>query len=276
VDTKVKGFGGKMSYKPRLGLITTGHGPRPEYSSFHGGLLHQLGVDAEVLLHYTLDGLSREEIEELAPQDKDDAIHGYIRVPGSINKKFGPGWGESWVGLGQTIRLVQKCIYDLERAGVDAIIYCCAEAYPEDAFTSTKPLVMPYRTVVNYAETVARLGKGRATIAVLTGSTRQRPQQLRMWQRYPWATELDIRYIELGKSPLNAVRNLRQVKPDLVIYWGYGVGLAPGDDPDLLSEMQSVIGQPIVLHHVVATLFVRNFLYPSIPAHEYVRRVNNV
>jgi hypothetical protein len=189
-----------------------------------------------------------------------------------MSKRFGADWGEVWYERDWSISLMQACIDDLEQEeGVDAIIYCCAEAYPEGALRSTKPLVMPYRVTLGYAEAVARSREGGAIVGVLTGSTRQRAQQLEMWHRYPWAADLKVQFEELGKTPLEAVQRLARAKPDLVIYWGYGTGLAPSDPPGLIPEMESILGRPIILPHIVSTLFVRNFLYPSINGRDYVK-----
>lgn len=261
-----------MSGKPVLGLITTGHGPRPEYFAFHGGLLSDLGIDADIVARYALEDLSEEKLDELAPAETEPAIHGYIRVPGSFNKKFGAGWGESWVERSRTIPLVQKCIDELEQEGADVIIYCCAEAYPEGSFQSNKPLILPYRVVVDYIATLTCLSKDNPTVAILTGGSRQRPQQLEMWERYVWSDAINLQYVELGQSPLTVVEKLAESKPDLAVYWGYGVGLAPGDDPGFLGKIESILGQPLILHHVVSTLFARNYFYPSLDGVQYVRQ----
>ena len=261
-----------MRRKARLGLITTGQGPRQDYVAFHGELLRQLGVEAEIFVEYALDGLSPEELETLEPAPGEDAIHSYVRFPGRDSKRFGSGWGEAWMERGRTIPIVQSCIERLEQEhGVDATIYCCAEPYPEGVFRASKPFVMPYKVVLSYVENLVISRDHRPVIGVLTGGARQRPQQMEMWQRYTWSSDIDLHFAEMGSEPLAAAQHLATLKPDLVVWWGYGVDLAPGDSPTIVAEMQEVLGQPILLHHVAATLFVRNVLYPALDGRAYAR-----
>jgi protein AroM len=260
-----------MSKKPKLGLIGTGQGPRSEYIAFHSGMLRRLGLEVDVVMRHALHGMSAAEIQALAPKPEDPAIHGYVRVPGEMNHRFGADWGEVWMERGRSIGLVQACIDALEKEdGVDATIYCCAEPYPKDAFRCSRPLVLPYRVALGYAEAVAHSRGGKATIGILTGGTRQRKQQLEMWHSYPWTANLNLQFELVGEAPGEAAKRLAETKPDLVIYWGYGIGLAPGDPPGLISEMEAILGRPIILGHIVSTLFVRSLLYPSINGREFV------
>jgi len=261
-----------MSKKPKLGLIGTGQGPRSDYIAFHTGLLRRLGLEVDVVMRHALEGLSATQIKELAPKPEDPAIHGYMRSPGQMNPRFGADWGEVWMERGRSITLIQACIDALEeKDGVDAIIYCCAEPYPEDAFRSTKPLVLPYRVVLGYTKAVTYSRGGKATIGILTAGTRQRKQQLEMWRSYPWTANLNLQFELVGETPGEAAKRLAETKPDLVIYWGYGIGLAPGDPPGLISEMEAILGRPIILGHIVSTLFVRNFFYPSINGRDFMQ-----
>ena len=147
---------------------------------------------------------------------------------------------------------------------------------PEGALRSTRPLVMPYRVVLGYAETVARSVGDGATIVVFTHGGRQRQQQLETWHIQRWASKLNLQFVDPGQDPLDAAKRLAKSKPrpNLVMFWGYGIGLAPGDPPGLIPKMEAALGQAILLAHVACTLFVRNLLYPSVDGCKYVEEGN--
>jgi hypothetical protein len=261
-----------MPHRNRLGLIGTGQGPRQEYIDFHGGLLRELGADVKVVMRHALDGLSAKAIAALAPTPNEPAIHGYVRSENEHNRRFGTSWGDAWISRSHSVRLVQECIDVLEQEEqVDAIIYCCGEPYPEGAFRSSKPLILPYQVVLSYVVGRFHAHPGRVTVGILTSGTRQRAQQLAMWRAQEWASRVDLQFEVFGDAPYDAADRLAAAKPELVLYWGYGTGLAPGDDPGLISGLEKTLAQPIVLPHIVSTLFVRNYLYPSINGRQYVQ-----
>jgi hypothetical protein len=253
----------------RLGLIATGQGPRNDYITFHQGFLRSLGLEVEILLKCMLDGRTAGEIAALAPEPSDTAIHGYVRRPGSMNRRFGPDWAEVWMTRASTIPLVQACIDDLEREHVDAIIYCCAENYPDRSFRTITPFILPGRVLLKYAELVAAT-RDHTTIGILTSGARQRPQQLEAWQCQSWASRVTLHYELLGDRPVDAAAGLASLEPHLVLYWGYGVGLAPGDPTALLSQLEAVLQRPIILPHIASTLLARNFLRPSLNASRFL------
>lgn len=260
----------------RVGLICTGQGPRHEYIAFHEGLLKALGVDIEIVTCHALDGLSPAEIQAMAPQSQEATIHAYVRSAGETNERFGPGWGEAWIERNRYVPLVQACVDTLEEEEqVAATIWCCGEIFPQGKLRSRRPLVMPSRVVLGYAEAVVRLKRGRVVIRVFAEGDRQREQQLELWHAQPWATDLTLLFEDVGDAPLDAAKRVADAEPaaDLLIYWGYGVGLAPGDPVGLLDQMESILGAPIIAHHIVSTLFVRNLLYPSIDGRAYVEAV---
>jgi hypothetical protein len=259
-----------MSQKAAVGLIATGQGPRQEYIDFHGRFLKALGVEVDIHMRNALDGLSLEEIRGVPISPETEVIHSYVHAPGETSERFGPGWGEAIMARTQYVGLIQACIDELEAEGVDAIIWCCAEPFQDGTFQCSKPLVMPYLVGLHYAEVVARSIGNRARIGVFTHGTRQRKQQMEMWYNQPWAKQAEIQFEDTAGGSLEAAERMADVEPDLTILWGYGSGLAPGDDPQEIPSMEAVLGQPILLLHVASTLLVRNLLSPSVGARDYV------
>lgn len=260
-----------MSRKPRLGLIATGHGPRQEYIDFHARFLRALGVEVDIFMRNALDGLSLDEIRDIPISPGSAVIHSYVHSPTETSERFGPGWGEAIMERTRYIPLVQKCLDELENTEkVDATIWCCAEPFPDGTFRCTKPLLMPYLVGLQYAEIVARSIGGGAVIGVFTHGARQREQQIEMWDRQTWATRAKVHFEDASEG-LKAAKRMAGVKPDLVILWGYGVGLAPGDPPDGVASLEKALGQPILLLHTASTLLVRNMLWPSVNGRDYVR-----
>ncbi len=257
-----------MNRTARLGIVTTGQGPRTEYVEFHRRLLASMGVSVEVADRHILDGLTDAELERLAPSGDEPVIHCNVRSPGS-KSRLGPGWRDVWITRAASVPRVQACIDDLEnQEHVDVTIYCVGEEYPPGTFHSRRPLILPYRVMLAYAESIAD-SKPNATLGVLVYGPRQRMQQLHTWQRQPWATKLKLEFAELGDTPLKAVEMLRLREPDLVFSWGYGLGLPAAHQSDLIDRIEGILGLSLIMPQNVAALFARNFLQPSISGRRY-------
>jgi hypothetical protein len=192
-------------------------------------------------------------------------------VPGATGNRLGPDWAAAWVERGRSVALVQRCIDELERdERVDATIYCCAEGYPAGSFRAARPLVLPYRVTLSYAQALAESRGGAGVVGLLTHGTRQRKQQEETIRAQPWASRVTFRFETLADEPLGAAERMAGHRPDFVIYWGYGVDLAPGDPPDLIARIEEAIGRPVVVPHVLSTLFVRNLLRPGLRGRPFV------
>jgi hypothetical protein len=228
-----------------------------------------MGVSVDVVARHALDGLSAEQIEALAPAPGEPAIHCHLRTPGATGSRLGPDWTETWVARAATELLVQARIDELEdEHGVGATIYCVAEWYPPGTFRSRRPLILPARNMLAYGQAVAE-SNPEATIGLLVYGARQRQQQLDTWRWQPWGARLRVEFGELGSAPLDAAARLRDRNPDLVFYWGYGVGLAPAHRADLIERLEEMLGQPVITPQNAAALFARNLFRPSVPGRTF-------
>jgi len=129
----------------RVGALTIGQSPRPDIVAEMQPLL---GADTRIVQAGALDGLSRGEIDALAPQPGDeDALIARLAAGGEVllaKKKIVPR--------------LQACLDRLQDQ-VDAFAILCAGAFPP--FRSARPVLMPDRclaAVVDAAFDGRRLG----------------------------------------------------------------------------------------------------------------------
>jgi hypothetical protein len=96
-----------MAEKLRVGVVTTGHGPRDEYVRYHRAILAHLGAKVDFVTRHALEGLSIEALtphivgpERLNQKRRTTARSGVTRIEtqplhpvesqGSVGKANGP------------------------------------------------------------------------------------------------------------------------------------------------------------------------------------------
>ena len=177
--------------RPRLGIVTTGHGPRPEYLEYHRRYLAALGLpDVEVVARHALEGLEGDEIDALAPEGGEPLIGGHVRAPRATGDRMGPGYREVLVARRHLIPLIQLRIDELEADGVGAIIVCCAEEYPPRSFRARIPLVLPYRSGLALVEAAAAELDRPLNVAALIPGPAWMSQDLVTWHSRPWMSSI--------------------------------------------------------------------------------------
>ncbi len=126
--------------RPRIGLITLGQGPRPEFERLHHRLFRTLGLEVDIVSRHALDGIENAELQRLEASGGAPAIHSNIRGPGGFASPLGDGWSARWIDRDKLVPLVQTCIDELEEADkVDVTICCVAEAFPAAASPPKSP-----------------------------------------------------------------------------------------------------------------------------------------
>lgn len=259
-----------MSEPARLGIVTTGTGPRPEYEEFHSRLLADLGLpDVEVVARHALDGLGDAEIDALAPRDDMAAIHTYVHSDDPGDRSWiGSGRREVWIDRSHFIDLAQGCMRKLGDAGVDAGILCIAEEMPGYAFSTSFPMVFPQLAMLNLVEMIARADRNTRVVSFVYGD-RQREQQMAAWQRDPWMEGVTVMPVDLRQGWASAAEEASRFRPDLGLVWGYGSGLINAGDGGL-EALRGGLGAPVHTAHTVATIAARNLLPPPIDPGRYV------
>lgn len=258
-----------MSNTTKLGLITTGHGPRNEYVTYHRNLMKELRVGVEIKIAHALDGLSRDEIREIEARPGDIYIGCHIHEPGATGDRMGPGYGHVWIASRHLVPLFQKYLDSLEAEGVDATILCCAEEYPLDAFHSDRYFVLPWLVVTEWVR-ISTMYMPEPKIGILIPDEEHLDQDTATWQSQPWMKRLKV-FIEPKKGRLDeALARLRRENVDMAINWGYGTGIAPEDPKDVIKSVEEAVGAPFITPHRLVTLYTRNLLRPSIDDRRFV------
>jgi protein AroM len=246
-----------VSYRPRIGFVSLGQGPRPDLEAYHDHLLSKAGIEATIIWRHALDPISADVLASMAARDGEPAIRTNLRQAGATSA-LGPGWTARWLDRESFVPLVQSAIDELEaQDDVDLTIICAAEEFPVTGFTSTRPVVLPCIAMAVYAQLLANT-KPNAKIGLLVYGDRQRPQQQAGWAAKPWAKDLNLVFCGHGNDLDVAAEELRPHAPDLVLLWAYGAGVAPGKvGPD---ELAATLGAPVISAAVASLSMAVNLL----------------
>jgi protein AroM len=255
----------------RLGLITTGHGPRPEVIAYHEEAMRAAGLeDVEVIARHALEGLSDTQIDAMEATPGEIGIGCHVRATGASGERTcGIRHRAVTPGRDKLIPHVQTCLEALEEEEqVDVAILCCAEEYAEGSLKATRPLILPYRSVFERVEQLVAGLKGQARLGLITPSVRHIQQDLRSWRSRPWMQKLQI-HVEplIGVGTGVEVASRLRAKSsafDVAVIWGYSLGLAQKDRPDMIDEMERVLECPLILSRDVACAEASALLLPSV------------
>jgi hypothetical protein len=255
-----------MSAPACIGVVTTGQGPREEYVAYHANLLRQLGLaDVRLSIRHALDGLSEDEIDARAARPGDWHIGCHVKSPSSTGDRMGDGHKEVFVPREFMIDRVQACIDSLEADdGVDLTIFCCAEEYPDNAFRGYGPVVLPFRLILAQAGAFVE-ARAHTRIGLIVPSGPHIAQDLGTFRRAPWAAKAEFAAAAWSPSGTAMAQQIlaQGPAPDLVVLFGYGMGIAPADSPALLTEIGDCLGVPMVTAHGIATMTARGLLRPA-------------
>ena len=259
-----------MSDTVKLGIITTGQGPRNEYVDYHQNVMKYLGVDVEIMSAHALDGLTSDQINEIETKEGEKYIGCHIRVPGGTGDRMGPGWSHLGIDPLALVPLYQKHIDALEAKGVEDTILCSAKEYAIDAFHSNRPLIVPWLVVTEWTR-VNTLYMAEPKVGILIPDEEHLQQNTETWNSQPWMDRLQI-FIEVRKGRFDeALAEFKRQNVDMVINWGYGFGTAPEDPPDMIKRIEEASGAPFILPARQASIFARDLLRPSFDDRRFIR-----
>lgn len=143
-----------------LGFITIGQSPRDDYVP---EMEQILGPEARVVQAGALDGLSRAEIEALAPREGQDALITRLRDGASVI-----------VAKQAILGLLQGCLDRLD-GEIDASVLLCTGVFPR--FDSSHPVLEPDRVLYGAAQAVF----GGGHLGVLIPIEAQREAMTARW-----------------------------------------------------------------------------------------------
>ena len=121
------------SRKRVLGLVTIGQSPRDDIMS---QMLSLLPVGLDIRQVGALDGLTREQIAELAPGPQDYVLHTRLRDGSAVS-----------VGRERIESLLQSCLKQLQDEGANPIVLLCTGEFPD--LRSDALLIEPDRLLVS-------------------------------------------------------------------------------------------------------------------------------
>ncbi len=256
-----------MTKRTRLGVVTTGHGPRDEYIHFHERFLRALGADVEVVICHIYEGM---ELEELTPHQvgkEKPNLGAHVHVPGAVGDHMGDGWEHRFYDLDFAARKVQRAIDQLEQVdGVDMVLLACAAEFPEGSIDAGTMLIHPRDLMFDIAANLAHGSRRRLRIGVLVDAEHA-DEDYKDWARKPFFDRIDLVMSPITTTWLDAAHKLGEHKVDYAFFFGYGVGLAPLDPRPEIPALEAAIGAPLILPHRTTVLFLRNILSP--PLHDY-------
>ncbi|MBE9604493.1 AroM family protein [Acetobacteraceae bacterium H6797] len=238
----------------RLGVITTGHGPRDEYVQYHRGLARALGLEIEVIDEHILEHLTWEEIRPHLGAEHEERLGAHVRVPGATGNRLGEGWDHVYVRLDWAIQHFQSAIDRLVARGATAVLFCCATLFKPDAFRCPVPLIRPATLMMaTIAERIQTSPAGKVKFGLMSSAGHGR-QDVQLWRDQPFADRLDITYEPFEGNILPAAERLAAVKPDLVVVWSFGLGLAGRDPGNLTAKLEEMLGCAVMMPHRIAAL----------------------
>jgi hypothetical protein len=252
----------------KIGILTTGQSPRPEYRSFHRNALAKLGIDAEIIEVACLDGLTREGVREIEIDPaKGTGIGCYVHA-GTSDARMGSGWEEVFIDHATYVRRAQAGIDRLEAQGVALTMVCCAEQYPEGAFRSRRPVILPYTLFFNVVRGLVET-LGRVRLGLLIPTPWHIAQDRATWRSQTWMKSVETT-IGVGIANGKGVAELRGKPHDLVLIWGYGDGLAKGDPDTLIADIERELDAPVITPNILNIQRARLLLRPAQPERVYV------
>jgi protein AroM len=147
----------------KLGMVTIGQAPRVDVVPEMAALL----PSAEIIQRGALDGLSRAEIEPLAPAAGDEILVTRLADGNSV-----------FIGKRRVTPLVQRRIEDVEADGAALTVLLCTGAF--DGLHARRPLVEPDKILVGMLRGIQFQGR----LGVLAPSSRHVPQAQARWRSY--------------------------------------------------------------------------------------------
>jgi len=127
----------------KVGLVTVGQSPRTDVTPT---IKKMLGSEVKLIEKGVLDGLSKEEIVRLAPTARDYVL--VTRTKDGTSVK---------VARKRVVPRIQKCIEELEEAGVDLILLLCTGEFPK--IKAKKLLITPDTLISSIVLEILKRGK---------------------------------------------------------------------------------------------------------------------
>ncbi len=146
----------------KIGAVTIGQSPRVDVTP---DILPIFPEDTELIQAGALDGLTREQIMQMKPEEGD-----YVLVS-RLNDGTFAKFGESFI-----LKRLQECVKRLEEQEVSLIMVFCAGTFP-DIFRANVPVIYPAKLLNGLAAALSRT----SNIVVITPDEEQVKQAYDQW-----------------------------------------------------------------------------------------------
>ena len=219
----------------KIGALTIGQSPRvdaiPEMEP------HLVGV--EILQAGALDGLTRGEMDALAPEGNGDVLVSRLR-------------DGSWVTMEERkiIPLLQKQVDNLCRQGVELIAMLCTGKFP-DVLQANVPIVYPQRLLYGVVPTLASGGR----IGVVAPDPTQLEQCVRNWS----AVSNNVAVV--AGNPYDPASDWKRVAEELIREKADWIVLdCIGYTSQVKALLQQYTGKPVILPRTLLARLVGEIL----------------
>lgn len=237
----------------RLGLITTGQGPRLPYVLYHERLAAALGLTVEIDVRHILDGLDWDAIRPHLGGPDELRLGAHVHVPGATGNRLGEGWDHVYVRMDWSIPYFQKAIDDLVARGATCVLLCCAASFEPGALRCPVPLVRP-ATLAFSAVSEMVAARGRLRLGLMS-SAGHGAQDVQFWRDQDFADRIDLTYEPFEGDVMIAAEKLARTSHDIVVLWSYGLGTDPRDPARLGADLEALFGCPVLMPHRLAALY---------------------
>ena len=259
-----------MTRPLKLGIVTTGHGPRDEYIHYHQNVLRALGSDIEVAIRHIYEDLTLEELLPHQVGKETPNLGAHVHVPGARGNHMGEGWEHRFFALDFATGRVQQAIDRLEEEdGANMVLLACAAEFPKGALSASTILVHPRDLMFSLAESLVHGSRRKVRIGTLVDAEHAE-HDCADWASRPFFDKIDLVMAPITSTWLEAAEELGRQKVDFAFFFGYGVGLAPFDPPDSITALEKAIGAPLILPHRVTVLHLRNLVGPALDDRRYL------
>ena len=218
-----------------FGAVTIGQAPRPDITA---DILAVLGPDYRVVERGALDGLTRVEIDRLAPNPGEDVLVTRLRDGSEVQ-----------AAERHITPLVQRQVNELFAEGAPVVLLLCTGHFP--GFTANGTVLRP-QELIN--EAAARLGRGKR-VGVLCPTAEHIPQMKRQWGQV-----LGREPLVMAASPYHGINGVEQ--PAFAMKTA-GVQVVAMDCiayPLVLKErVEEITGAQVLLPRTLAAEAVRTY-----------------
>src|SRR5438094_10079741 len=216
-----------------VGLVTIGQSPRGDVVPEMAALI---GPGVDVREAGALDGLTRGEIDKLAPTGSDEILVTRLQDGSAV-----------FVGEEKIVGLVEQRIAALERGGATLTALLCTGAFPR--LHATRPLIQPHPVLLGTLRGLSWPGR----LGVLTPSVPHVPQTEARWRRDgfdPVVAPLSPYEHEDAAALARVAAALRQAEAGLVVLDCMGFNRKTRD------ELRALTGAPVLLANLLVARVV--------------------